>query len=276
MSTDENHLRDLPEPADLHARFSRDYAVDWGDRVPTAAGIADTYGARATAKSLRQLQTSADVEPAVTAAFLAAVPPGSRAYQLDSRVKSPASLARKIRDAEKKERRAPLDDILRYTVLSRTPDDVVPAAEAAVAGLRRAGWRMSFAVNSYAEGSRYKGLHAGLIDPSGHRVEVQFHSVESVEAKEATTPAYETERSATASGEERARARAYCVAISDRLAAPAGLAQLGTLGGVRVAVRNYSDSRAESPGPIQDREQLAARRQTRSGPAVDRAEEITR
>jgi hypothetical protein len=243
MATDDK-LHGLPEPAELQAAFSRHRPVDWGDVRPTTAQLVAQYGVKATARSLEALRQSIEVEPRVTSEFLAAVPTRGEAYQLGSRVKSPASLARRFKDAQQKTRRASPDDIHRYTVLTESPDDLVNAAEYTVERLRRSQWQVTYAVHSYTEGSRYKGIHAYLRTPGGQRVEVQFHSAEAALVKQLTTPWYEIERSAEATPEERTAARARCIELSDGLKVPRGLDDLSHLGGVRVAVRNYSDSRA--------------------------------
>jgi hypothetical protein len=64
--------------------------------------------------------------------------------------------------------------------------------------------------------------------------------------KELTTPHYEIERSANATAEERTAARRECIRLSAPLADPAGIGGLTDLGGHRVTVNNYSDSRAKN------------------------------
>jgi hypothetical protein len=242
MATDDTRLHGLPEPAELQAAFSRHRPVDWGDDLPTTAQLVAQYGVKATARSLEALRQSIEVEPRVTSEFLAAVPTRGAAYQLDSRVKSPESLARKFQNLQKKTRRASPEDIHRYTVLTQSPDDLVNAAEYTVERLRRSNWQATYAVHTYTERSRYKGIHAYLRTPGGQRVEVQFHSAEAARVKELTTPWYQIERSPDATPEERATARARCIELSDSLKVPRGLDDLSHLGGVRVAVRNDSDS----------------------------------
>ncbi|WP_433161149.1 hypothetical protein [Kribbella sp. CA-247076] len=187
------------------------------------------------------------MEPQVTAQFLAALPPGSAPYQLDRRVKAPESLARKIRDSTSQRRRVPLDDVLRYTVLATSPDDLVSSARHTIDCLTDQDWRVTYAMHSYTDGSRYKGLHAYVAVPGVDRVEVQFHSPESVRIKEQTTAWYEIERGAGFSTDERAAARQKCIELSASLSEPAGIGRLTTLGGRPVAVNNYSDSRQQPP-----------------------------
>jgi hypothetical protein len=237
-------------PSELHARFSAHYApVHWGERLVSAAEIAQLYGAKATARSLRLLERTISTEPRVTAHFLAAMPPSASAYRLERRIKSPESLARKLHHLQRSKQRHPPDDLLRYTALTEVPDTLVDAASQTCDELRRAGWQIRYAKQSYAEGSRYKGIHGYFVTPSDDRVEVQFHSVASVQVKEATTPWYEIERDARSSPEERTAARRECVRLSATLQEPPGIDTLTELGGLRVAVSNYSDHRKPAGVP---------------------------
>jgi hypothetical protein len=277
MATDDARLRGLPEPAELQAAFSGHSPVEWGDVLPTTAQLVAQYGVKATARSLEALRQSIEVEPRVTSEFLAAVPTSGEAYQLGSRVKSPASLARRFKDAQQKTRRASPADIHRYTVLTESPDDLVNAAEYTVERLRRSNWQVTYAVHTYTEGSRYKGIHAYLRTPEGQRVEVQFHSAEAARVKELTTPWYQIERSPEAKPEERAAARARCIELSDALKVPRGLGDLSHLGGIRVAVRNYSDSRTTRQAAMPTSSVQGPMRQgARQGPTATRNNGITR
>ncbi len=234
---------DPPDPTTLLRRFSANHPLDWGTAPYDTAGVAHRHGPKATRKALRLLDQAAAVEPDRTAEFLAALPPGGSPYQLSRRVKSPESLARKLRDWGKDRSHRPIDDLLRYTVVTDRPDQLVAAARHTIDQLTECGWQVRHAMQSYTEGSRYKGLHAYLEAPGVARIEVQFHSTASLKVKELTTPWYEIERSASAPDEERAAARQRSVQASSSLEPPAGIAELRTLGGRPVAVNNYSDSR---------------------------------
>lgn len=231
-----------PDPTTLHQAFTASRPLDWGDNTLTAADIESLHGGLATRKSLQLLARTVAVEPGLTEQFLDALPPTASPYQLARRVKSPESLARKFRTWQGSGVRRPIDDLLRFTVLTATPDELVPAARHTMDRLTESGWRVAYAVQSYTDGSRYKGVHAYLKAPDVPRIEVQVHSVASVRVKELTTPWYEVERSTNATDDERAVARQKCVEASARLDPPAGIDDLTTLGGRRVAVRNYSDS----------------------------------
>jgi hypothetical protein len=186
-------------------------------------------------------------EPRVTAEFLAAMPSTGSAYHLASRIKSPTSLARKLADRQRgRAWSQPIEDVLRYTVLTEHPQTVVAATRQTADGLQRNGWQVGSAMHSYTEGSRYKGIHAWLKTSTGDPVEVQFHSAQSVAVKEATTPYYEVERSADATADERTAARRECIRLSATLIDPRGIEGLAEIGDCRVAVNNYSDSRAKT------------------------------
>jgi hypothetical protein len=234
----------LPEPSDLHAAYAAHHPLKWGENLPTAAQLTAQYGPDATRLTLTTLHRRLQTEPPTTQDFLAAVPPDAKAYNLDSRVKSPMSLARQFRNRLERNKEGDPNDVLRFTVLCRTPEELPEAARSTVEKLRARGWAVESAMHSYTAGSRYKGLHADMLTPAGDVVEVQFHSIASTKVKEATTRPYEIERSAAAGDSERAAARALCVELSDTLAVPPGLDQLRTLGGVAVDVNNYSDSRS--------------------------------
>jgi hypothetical protein len=238
-----------PEPSALHQAFEANRPLDWGENSLSAADIARLHGAKATRKSLKLLEQAVAVEPRVTAQFLASLPPTASPYQLARRVKSPESLARKIRSMSAKRRRVPLDDVLRYTALTTSPDELVDAARRTIGELTDQGWRVGYAMQSYPDGSRYKGIHAYLAVAGINRVEVQFHSPASATIKELTTPWYEVERSAQASDEERTAAWQKCVELSATLSPPPGIDSLSELGGYPVAVNNYSDSREQPPPP---------------------------
>ncbi|MFF1822443.1 hypothetical protein ACFVWG_34395 [Kribbella sp. NPDC058245] len=265
---------DPPDPTTLLRSFSAHHELDWGSTPYDAADIAHRHGAKAARKALRLLAQAAAVEPDRTAEFLASLPPNGSAYQLNRRVKSPESLARKLGDWAKDRSRRPVDDLLRYTVVMDRPDQLVAAARHTIDQLTDRGWRVRHAMQSYTNGSRYKGLHAYLEVPGVARVEVQFHSVASLEVKELTTPWYEIERSATAPDEEREAARQRSVEASNTLDPPAGIAELRTLGDRPVAVNNYSDSRQALAKTSQEQPDLT--RPTPRAPAIEKNDGVAR
>lgn len=240
-------LPNLPEPAALHAELARHHPLNWGDPLPTKEQLAAEFGPDATRLALAALCARAAAEPAATAEFVAAVSADSTSYKLESRVKSPQSLSRKYADQLQTLDDDEPDDILRYTVLTDSSEQLVTETQQTVDRLCDAGWRPVAAMHSYTEGSRYKGIHVGFRRPTGETVEVQFHSAASARVKEATTTPYEIERSTTASPAERASARALCIELSGSLDPPAGIASLRTVGDVTIEVNTFGDSRQVDP-----------------------------
>jgi hypothetical protein len=191
-------------------------------------------------------------------------------YQLANRVKSPQSLARKIRKLE--DHRSPdfaVEDLLRYTVVTPEPDDLVNAADSTIERLQTKGWTMDSAHHSYLEGSRYKGLHA-FLRCYNQLVELQIHSRESIDVKERTTPLYVVERDNRQDKQIRDAARAACIALSETMRQPAGIDELDELGGVPVAQRIYGKRRGQSgPRPTADRRTTEATSSLQHEPNLD-------
>ncbi|GAA1547198.1 hypothetical protein [Kribbella lupini] len=264
----------LPEPVDLHRLLSSERELDWGD-LPSTDQLISQYGRQATERSLELLGHAARVEPAITADVVSTIEvEGFSAYHLENRLKSPQSLARKLRTvtAYQLDTAPPPPDVLRYTVLVDRPDQVVAAAERTADGLLGRGWSMSSAHHSYVEGSRYKGLHLALRH-RGQTIEVQVHSRESVEVKERTTHEYGIERDRDQPRKARDAAREKCVRWSAEMTQPLGIDELQVLGGVKVDRRCYGGKRptgradsAKRPRRFDD----GARQTRHSGPAAER------
>jgi hypothetical protein len=233
----------LPEPAELHARLNTRRPLDWGDPIPTKKEIAAEFGQDATSRSLTSLAHAAEVEEQITDDLLSAVVPGTVAYQLESRLKSPQSLARKLQNREGTDFDSqPLEDLVRYTIVAPDPDDIVKTATDACDSLVARGWAMESAHHSYVDGSRYKGLHL-FLHGHGERVELQIHSPESIDVKTRTTALYAIERDRRQPRASRDEAGDTCIALSDQMKQPAGIDELAVLGGVAVGTRSYGKKR---------------------------------
>jgi hypothetical protein len=259
-------LNTLPEPLELHARLNTHRALDWGEPIPSKVQIAAQYGEGPTSRSLEMLARAAEVELHVTDDFITAVVPGAVSYQLQNRMKSPESLARKLRKTEDYRSFRPPEDLLRYTVVAPDPDDLVAAAGGTVQALRSKGWAMESAHHSYVDGSRYKGLHA-FLHCQGQLIELQIHSRESIEVKTRTTPLYVIERDTRHDLEARNAARATCIQLSDAMRQPAGIKELAELGGVPVSARSYGKRRGTGARSVADMSATATEPAQRRHPA---------
>lgn len=203
--------------------------------------------------ALLALQSVKAVEPEMTQSVMSvAHQAGGKCSYLESRVKSPASLARKIRSDRDEAAQsgvklspetvvAKLSDVVRYTIVRQDHAGLTDTAASAVASLQSRGWRIERIKSSYEEGAAYKGLHIICKSPSGNTAEVQVHSAESLAAKEAAHRYYEIYRDDSLSKKERDKAKAECVRLFSTVGTPPGLDFVGALGRrdiARVPVEN--------------------------------------
>ena len=97
-------------------------------------------------------------------------------------------------------------DVVRYTYVIEPNQYAEKVAQLqqtlADQGLTEKGFR-----NTWGNESGYKGINARYETAEGQRIEIQFHTPESLEAKQATHADYEIERDHTRSEQERDAAR---------------------------------------------------------------------
>lgn len=239
-------LDDLPEPAALYQVFAAHYPLDWGEPLPTKAELAAKFGGLATRRALELLSAIDWRDAAATADLLALVPPGAGLYQLEKRIKSPESLARKIKDSTGKRQRPPvIEDVQRYTLLTTVHDRLAELTKRSANDLHEHGWRLTGVRNSYVDGSRYKGIHLNSVDPRGRRIEIQVQSTAAVAVKEATTKPYEIARNADLPRGVREEARLECIRLSNSLPNPVGLDRLTELLGIPVQRKGYGHGQVD-------------------------------
>lgn len=221
--------------------------VKWDDPVPTAAELYDKYDADVAAATIEALQRVSAHEPAITEAVFAAVPEGCRMDGLASRMKSPASLARKI--AAKAQLRPDLSahdvstteitDFVRYTVVADKPDRLASCATETMDQLRAKGWIDIEAEHMYVDGNPYKGLHViARHEASGQDVEIQFHTEQEIAIKNKFHEQYEIERNSDVPRRERAEAREVMVVAWRDVEQPPGVVDL-SFGDVVVVAKPY-------------------------------------
>ncbi|WP_448062003.1 hypothetical protein [Cellulomonas hominis] len=215
--------------------------------------------APALGEAIATLLETREEEHQVTTVMIKSTPEGARLHGLEFRVKSPASLARKIAQRAMTRRQSPaaaaasIADLVRYTAVTPDHDDLVATAVSMVDALEAQGFTVREAEHSYAPGNPYKGLHLQLVCPArpaadgqgeataGMVVELQIHSEASQAIKDEIHLDYELERDAATDWSERAAARRRMVAASSVIAEPRGLAELEELGGAKLTVKVYPD-----------------------------------
>lgn len=210
-----------------------DLSKVWGN---DADGRADACAALLT------LERAKISEPEMTETIMhVAHQAGGECAYLQSRVKSPESLARKIRtDREEYAARgvklaphaaaASMNDVVRYTIVRQDHNGLTEATASTVAQLQSQGWTVKKIKSSYAEGATYKGLHIICESPSGQAAEVQVHSAQSLTAKEAAHKHYEIYRDRSRPPREKRRAKEECQRIFAEVSTPPGLDAVGAMG----------------------------------------------
>ena len=127
---------------------------------------------------------------------------GGELQGLEHRLKSRASIQSKIRRkrdtmplATDEERAQSVTDSVRYTAVFDT-NSYVAGVERALSGLEKQGYKAVEKENYWGGDDDYDGLHVGLQAPNGSRIELQFHTKDSLGVKsEKNHPIYERFRS---------------------------------------------------------------------------------
>lgn len=146
---------------------------------------------------------------------------------LEFRLKTEDSLARKIRDKAKAKKMTEdqyaqeIGDAVRYTALY-DPADYVQRAEATLKALESQGHTVIDVENNWARGDAYSGVNAVLQAENGMRWELQFHTEDSLVAKERAHEFYDTVRDPSKSKEERSNAYSRSTAQWEDVPQPKG------------------------------------------------------
>ncbi|MDR2256179.1 MAG: hypothetical protein LBE25_09300 [Arthrobacter sp.] len=223
-------------------------ALEWAqeDMAALWATARATDRAEALTAAVACLQAHTEREPAITSALQGTLGAGDRLAGLEFRMKSPASLARKIHADQIEAAQyggrsaaadvaAEVNDVLRYTVETPEHDGIPEATERTVKGLHATGMHVETIKNKYAQGAPYKGIHLIVgSSPAGVRFEVQVHSALSLAAKIKSHVPYETARDVHAEPKERKAADAECRALFADVPTPRGLDSMTTVDGVPV------------------------------------------
>jgi hypothetical protein len=126
---------------------------------------------------------------------------------------SPAELMREIPDA------------IRYTFCA-DPEDYQHAYVEISERLHAQGHEMRYSHNHWND-SQYKGINTRWATPTGQQFEVQFHTAESLQAKQEITHAsYERLRNALTKEEERAELKAFQRDVCSSVPVPEGAAKI--------------------------------------------------
>lgn len=185
------------------------------EKVMKEAGCDKETAEKAAAEAKAIYDRVSSVEPKITSDIVGAVDANNGTmYGLDFRMKQETSLARKIAsDASKDfngDLKASADDIkdaVRYTAVFEAKD-FTAGYNNVKKSLEEKGYKEDRCKNyyqDYANGdSQQKAVQCVFSDPTGNRLELQFHTYESQGAKEVNHPLYEQFRAAdTSEGQKK-------------------------------------------------------------------------
>jgi hypothetical protein len=210
------------------------------DSFSTDAAAEDVASEEATSQASSLLSTAQSVEPQVSGMFSGLVAgfvdegKAVRMVGLENKLKSQASLARKIdqRAADlggnHAEAASTISDALRYTMLANPSAyaDVVKATEEKFQAL---GYQTNLK-NYWIGASPYKGVNLALTDPSGMKIELQFHTPQSLKVKEhANHVLYERQRVLAPDSKESQDLTNQMIRNSSAIATPRGIDRLGKM-----------------------------------------------
>jgi len=227
--------------------------VDWAAHGPEdgAEAVWRDYASAIATETIAVLAEVRAVEGRTTGDVVAAIPAGARPHGLEFRMKSPASLARKLRqratvsgaarDASGLQATSDkLTDLLRYTAVTERHDDLPGTVRSTISGLQQRGYTVVSAEQSYVDGNAYKGIHVLVQQGDERPVEVQFHSELSQGVKDENHVDYELERDRrTSPYEDRAAAHHRMAFRSSGIPTPAGLDSLTEIGGLPLVEKVY-------------------------------------
>ncbi len=179
--------------------YNPDQERDDHGRWSTDGGARSSTSPSALAEKLHDKAVS--IEPRVTATMKdLAAKNGVQLSGLDHAVKGADSLERKIGDDARKDYKgdtslaaSKISDANRYTMVMDS-EHYTEAGKAVQAQLEEQGYNVR-TKNFWQEGSNYKGVNMALTDPQGNKIELQFHTSESLNIKEVDNhPIYEEYR----------------------------------------------------------------------------------
>jgi len=221
-SVEEDHARIEPDGSwawkDCRLTADQSRSADQGlaKRHEAEGRDADgNYGDRGLTPAMRQVETQLDYGTLVE---------GAERYALKEPDRFKEKLFESIRDEPDKSVDQLVDEIhdgIRYTFVADS-DDYVGTVSQATSILKANGYELGVRKNEWSN-DEYKGVNTRWRDhESGCRFEVQFHTYESWQVKQATHNAYTRIHDTRTPTDERERLRTYQREISSGLALPAG------------------------------------------------------
>jgi len=157
---------------------------------------------------------------------------GGTMVGLKHRLKGVKSLTRKIHDKAVdrgqtlEESAGKISDALRYTAVIHS-GNYTKGVKDTLATLEAKGYKVLEKETHWKRGDAYNGVHAIVQHPNGTKIEVQFHTTQSLAAKNKTHVLYEKFRQSDTSPQERSRLTREMVRLADSAKIPKGALSLG-------------------------------------------------
>lgn len=149
---------------------------------------------KAQYRGMTYYEKAANDEPLITSMVKASANGcGLEMYGLQNRIKTKDSYLRKIRleynpDGNTYE----VKDIIRYTLGTENPDNLVEKMNASIAGFNEMGYNTVVLKNTWnSTKNPYRGINTMVVAPNGQKFEVQYHTRESYDTKEQMHKLYE-------------------------------------------------------------------------------------
>jgi hypothetical protein len=121
---------------------------------------------------------------------------------------------------------AGVGDALRYTAIIPT-DSYASGINAVLDGLRARGYDVPKVENMWDESNMYRAIHADVTSPDGVRIELQFHTPESIAVKGTIHKDYELAREPSTDPQERWDAYERMLKAWDGQKPPPGIEGIG-------------------------------------------------
>jgi hypothetical protein len=173
-------------------------------------------------------------EPGTTAAIVSAVEAyGGQMDGLSHRVKTVDSIISKIgrRALQRKngldDARAGVGDALRYSAIIPS-ESYASGINAVVDGLRQRGYDVPQIESMWQPGNPYRAIHADVVTPDGIRVELQFHTPESIATKHDYHRFYDIAREPSVDPQARYDAWQTMMDAWDKVPDPPNIADIGS------------------------------------------------
>lgn len=161
---------------------------------------------------------------------------GGEMYGLEYSVKTASSLERKVQKKMQEkgytEENAMkvMGDVVRYTQMV-SHDKIADSCQKTIDKLREKGYNISGLENTWISDRAYKGINIDVISPEGQKFELQIHSKESMEVKNACHILYEKQRQYPKTSVEYKHLEEQMKEISNKIPIPSGIDAIKTFKG---------------------------------------------